>query len=123
MRPKGGNKDVLKVCGSDVLSAHLDHARSVGVGGRQQRAKAKVVCKHHMTCVACPGHDLRIACSMVSDTGPMNGFETVALENRYPLRGEVHVDYQLHRIDNGISISSARQAAYDKASRMSSASR
>jgi hypothetical protein len=53
----------------------------------------------------------------------MDRFETLALENRHPFRGEVHVDHQLHGADSGTSISSARQAAYDKASRMSSASR
>lgn len=123
MSPKGRNQKRLKVLRCDVLRADLNDARALSVCGRKQCAKPEVVSEDNMTSGIRPRHDLRIGGPWVADGRPMDRFPTVALQNRYPLRGEVHIDNQLHGTDNGISISSARHAAYDNASRMSSASR
>gem|GEM_PF-3454268 len=76
-----------------------------------------------MTCRIRPRHDLRICSPWVADIRPMDHFPTMTLKNRHPVGREVHINNQLYGTDKGTSISSARQAACDNASRMSSASR
>jgi len=85
--------------------------------------KAKIVSQDYVTGRIGPRHDHRVGGAWVADRRPVDGFPTVALKNRDPVRGEVHIDDEFHETSRGTSISSARHAAYDNASRMSSASR
>jgi hypothetical protein len=54
---------------------------------------------------------------------PVDSLEPVARQPVDPAWRQVHVHEQLHGWRSGTSTSSARQAAYDRASAMSSASR
>src|ERR1700744_1309052 len=53
----------------------------------------------------------------------MNGFNIIKLEFLNPLRRQVHIDKYFHEAERGTSISSERQAAYDKAAVKSSCCR
>ncbi len=122
MSPKGRNQYGFQVPRRDVLG-HLDDAWAASVCGCQQATKTKIVSEDDMTGCIRPRHDLWIGGTWVADRRPMDRFPTEPLKNRYPVRGEVHIDDQLHGTSRGTSISSARHAAYDNASRISSASR
>jgi len=123
MVPKGCDNKRFKVSGCDVLRAHLNDAWRLLPAGREKGSEAQVVSEDYMSRRIRPCHDLRIRSPRVPDVRPMDRFPTVTRKNRHPLGGEVHIDNQLHGTDRGTSISSARHAAYDNASRMSSASR
>jgi len=120
---KSRNDQGLQVGRGDILGSNLKDARSFGTGGSENRTEVEVVCEDDMLCCLRPRHDLWVGGPGIAHARPVHGIGPVALKNRDPLRGQVHVNDQLHGTESGTSISSARQAAYDSAWRMSSGSR
>jgi len=98
------------VSGSDVLGPHLDDARALLGGGREQGPETKIVSEYHVTVGV--GHAMISASAARGRRRSTNGLlGTRDAEEPLPTQGEVHVDHYLHGTDNGTSISSARHAA------------
>jgi hypothetical protein len=89
----------------------------------EQNAEIQIVCKNDSLIFPRPSQDLIIRSGSVAYRRPMQGIKPILSQERNPIRRKIHVDYKLHAEPRGTSCSSARQAAYDNASRMSSSAR
>ena len=80
-------------------------------GQSQQRAEVKIMCEDYMTVFASPGHYHVIACTRITDRGPMNCRPAVLRQNVNPRGRQTDVHDDLDHLAMGISVSSTRQAA------------
>jgi hypothetical protein len=111
------------VLGHHVLSSHLQDARPSSVGRGEKRREIEIVGEHHAPLVSGPGHDRAVAGPRISNGGPVRRVNAPPSKKVHPSGREVHIEQYSHEALSGISASSARHAAYDKAAWMSSASR
>src|SRR6187549_1273972 len=106
-----------------IFNASLNDARSPSMGHGENVAEIKIMSEHDEPMFSRETHDFRIESFRITDIGPVTAFDVTSGEKLYPLRGEIHVDEDFHLDDSGTSNSSARHAAYARASVMSSFSR
>ena len=96
-----------------IGSANLKHTWSSCLGKSQHGAEIEVVREHNIVVGRSPFHYFGVAGTRVADPRPVNGRKPMALQQRCPAGGQVHIDHksQLHERESGISRSSSLHAA------------
>ena len=110
------NDDSYEVIWRHILGADLNDAWSFCVRQGEQRAEIEIVRKHDVSIFPSPVHDGAVERSGVANFGSVDGLCAISVKRFTPRRRKIHVDQQFHGRLIGTSISSARQAAYARAS-------
>ena len=123
VRFEGVNDGADDIVSEKVLSSDLHDTRRSSSAGREDCGEVEVVRDDDELVLLRLRQDLGVSRCRRTDGGPVDALEPVARQPVDPAWRQVHVHEQLHGWRSGTSTSSARQAAYDKASAMSSASK
>jgi hypothetical protein len=121
----GSRYDIARIFGKEQIAPHLENARAVCVGERQNASKVQIVCEYNIMICSGPSDYFDIRRIRAADFLPVNRFMSMAFEIWNPLRRQVHVDqdFQAVCLAKGASLSSTRHIAYSSASLISSDSR
>ena len=111
MFPQSRDNSGSDPLGQDVLSSHLDDARSIGSARRQNRTEIEIVREDDVVVKLSPFEDFPIRRGGRSGLAPVPCFDSLLFEEPHPLGRQIHVDKDLHAAVRGTSTSSARQAA------------
>lgn len=74
-----------------MLAANLDHTGTTSMGWCQCRSEIQIMGEHHMPVFQCPAQNGLILRLWISKRGPMNCRPASVLQERYPLRRQIHV--------------------------------
>jgi len=106
-----------------MLCRKLNHARSLGVGGKKQGSKIQIVGEYDMLMRVRSRHDFRINGADVSDPAPVDSLVAGFVKERFPYFWNIRVQDDLRDALRGTSYSFALHVAYANTAYMSSLSR
>ncbi len=107
----------------DIPSSQLDNTRRPHLRGREDGSEIEIVREDDISVFSRPSKKMGIRGGRPAHRLPMQCLMSECFQYRAPCRRQIHVDQQVHAGTKGTWISSARHAAYVKASVMSSGSR
>ena len=78
MLPKGGENKRSDAWWENVLGSNLNDARTCGARQGEKAGKVEVVGEDDEAILASPSQNLGIACSLITDPGPVGSLEAVS---------------------------------------------
>ena len=106
-----GNDSLSDDRGNRVFNARLDDTWTEGMSDGEDVSEVKIVSEYNHAGLPRIVHDHGIVSSRISNDRPVHGLDRPSGKIINPIRGEVHVEEDLHFDESGTSNSSERQAA------------